>query len=439
VSAWIAAVVVAGLAVQPYDKDAYGRTVTDCDRLAAYAPDHDRIAPPIAREQVDVPRAVQACEAALATEPANPRLHYQLARVLTYAGDRQGAQRHRQIAAAAGYPSALFLLGYQKAYPTDGAADRCGGAALLQMSARAGALASQVALVSGVLDGTLRDCSAAGDRAELGRFLDHASKGAEGYFETLLVKNLVRDLEKLPVAAPTDDPTRNASVERWTRGAYQYRSLVDARLRGRETFLLTVHPDGSRTMRAFTDIFARGVTANVVLRADAGFRPLDAYVSVLTQGRLKGSAFFALDGQTLHSSVEGPGGRVNQSENVPADLSFATHPLALDGFHAWLAPGKPGEVRHSNLLNIQADADFSRPMLGKVQSVAIEYRGEEDVVVPAGTFRAHHFVMDDSVELWVTLPEHLLVRSAWPKYGSEYVLSELESSPTGRILETRTH
>ena len=47
-------------------------------------------------------------------------------------------------------------------------------------------------------------------------------------------------------------------------------------------------PDGSRTMRAFTDIFARNVTANVVLRADAAFVPVDAFVSIYTQGRLKG-------------------------------------------------------------------------------------------------------------------------------------------------------
>jgi hypothetical protein len=211
------------------------------------------------------------------------------------------------------------------------------------------------------------------------------------------------------------DKVTNANVTRWIEGAYEYRSLDGGALRGRESFLLTVHPDGSRTMRAFTDIFARDVTTNVVLRADAQFRPLDAFVSIYTRGRLKGSGFFSLDGETLHTVVDGPAGRVDRRDRVPADLSYATHPLALDGWHRWMVPGPTDVETSAHLLNVQGEADFTKPMLGTVQPVKVRYRGEETVRVPAGEFRAHRFLLDGEVDIWITLPDRVLVRSAWPR------------------------
>ncbi len=235
-----------------------------------------------------------------------------------------------------------------------------------------------------------------------------------------------------PAAAPK---LANANVTRWIDGAYEYRALADGKLRGRERFLLTVHPDGSRTMRAFTDIFGRDVTANVVLRADAAFKPVDAFVSIWTQGKLKGSGMFALDGVTLHSVVNGPAGPLDRKETVPADLSYATHPLALDGWHRWMLPGAIGQQGRGTLLNVQGDADFTKPMTGRIQPVTFVYRGEEDVQVPAGKFRAHHFVLEGDVDIWLTLPDRILVRSAWPRFGSEYVLSRLVETPTGSVLQ----
>lgn len=145
---------------------------------------------------MDVPRALEACRSAVAAEPRNPRLHYQLARVLTYSGDADGAWRHRVIAAEAGYPSALFVIGYQKAFPPKGGpAEVCAGADLIRHSARAGAFAAQVGYVAAVLEGPFRPCTAPDERAELRQFLDAARKGADGYFETLLVKSLGRELD----------------------------------------------------------------------------------------------------------------------------------------------------------------------------------------------------------------------------------------------------
>lgn len=182
-------------------------TVTRCDRLAAYPADGDRVSPGIPRELMDISRARSACRAAVAEDPGNPRLHYQLGRVLGYAGDAEGAWRHREIAADAGYPAAIFVVGYGKAFLDDDEANLCEGAALMRESARAGAFAGQVGFVSAVLEGRFDDCASEIDEAELREFLMAAEAGAGPYYESLLVKSLQRELRRrtsTPSTGPSD-------------------------------------------------------------------------------------------------------------------------------------------------------------------------------------------------------------------------------------------
>jgi hypothetical protein len=83
---------------------------------------------------------------------------------------------------------------------------------------------------------------------------------------------------------------------------------------------------------------------------------------------------------------------------------------------------------------VQGEANFTKPMLGVVQPVKVRYRGAETLRVPAGEFQTHRFLLDGEVDIWITLPDRLLVRSAWPRYRSEYVLSRLAESPDGAVL-----
>ena len=60
--------------------------VTECDRLAAHPSDPDRVAPGVAQPDVDLAKAIPACQAAVKAYPDSGRLNYQLARSLGYAG-----------------------------------------------------------------------------------------------------------------------------------------------------------------------------------------------------------------------------------------------------------------------------------------------------------------------------------------------------------------
>lgn len=85
--------------------------ITDCDRLAAGAFDDGRVAEPTLLEDMDPKLALPACRAAVAADPDNLRLQYQLARSLEVDGNLTEAFAIYLKAAEAGYPAAMNGVG----------------------------------------------------------------------------------------------------------------------------------------------------------------------------------------------------------------------------------------------------------------------------------------------------------------------------------------
>lgn len=176
---------------------------TECDRLAAHPSDPDRVAPGVARRDIDLPRAIAACEAAVRADPGNPRLNYQLGRVLTYAGRGRESRPFREAAVSAGYPQALFVVGYLALFGLDDEPrDPCRAADLVRRSALAGRLAGEIAFVHWALEGRFDGCPTPRDRAEMQRFLA-AARGRIGgdFFQGLLIDRLEADLARTTPAA----------------------------------------------------------------------------------------------------------------------------------------------------------------------------------------------------------------------------------------------
>jgi len=222
--------------------------------------------------------------------------------------------------------------------------------------------------------------------------------------------------------------TDNANIERWARGSYEYLKLSDGTPRGSETFLMTVHPDGTRTMRATTDITVRDVHLTGVLRVDARFRPLEAYMSLYTQGRLKGTGVYTVQGDQLYARVNGPIGLVEHRQNAPDNFSLIVHPLAMDGWHSWHLDPAEREEQTGCVYNINGAADWVRPMSGAVEEQTFVHHGTETITVPAGTFETEHITMAGSSQVWVTGPDRLLVRYVWEQFDLIYNLASLETS-----------
>lgn len=180
--------------IQTYDRNAYDRTVTECDRLAGHPSDPEKVIEGgITRATMDKPAAIKACLTALETDPDNPRLNYQLARAYGYSGLHELGDVYRDKAVRAGYPQSLFVVGYIRIEGWDGREPQpCYGGELVRRSAHAGRFAGLVGFPHYVQTGAFQGCEEypAIDPKEIMGFLNEAESRADGYYQTILVRSL---------------------------------------------------------------------------------------------------------------------------------------------------------------------------------------------------------------------------------------------------------
>ena len=232
----------------------------------------------------------------------------------------------------------------------------------------------------------------------------------------------------LVLAQAVDQPGPNINLVRQASGHYSYRTLSDGRERGTEDFQLLVHPDGSRTLMIWHDLWARNAQFSVVLRVAENFRPLSAFASYWVANGYKGNITFQVDGRSLTASGMGPDGPLVQSLEIPEQFSIGTHPVAGDGWHLWYSPDEPGSKGSINLFSIEASADLSKPMLGQLVEMPYEVLGEEVVTTPAGSFKTSHYRMMGATDVWVTGEDRLMVRMVMARFDREYLLMRLQGS-----------
>ncbi|MEQ8434111.1 MAG: hypothetical protein RIA71_07705 [Oceanicaulis sp.] len=186
-------------AIETYDRAAFDRTVTECDRLIGHPSDPEAVTEGVSRADADLPAAIEACLEAVEADPGNPRLNYQLARAYGYSGLHEEGQPYRDAALAAGYPQSLFVVGYIRLENWDGrGADPCYGGELIRRSAHAGRFAGLVGFPHYYLMGAFEGCGAHPqiEHAEMAGFLEEAEGRAQDYYQGLLVQQLKARLEE---------------------------------------------------------------------------------------------------------------------------------------------------------------------------------------------------------------------------------------------------
>lgn len=229
-------------------------------------------------------------------------------------------------------------------------------------------------------------------------------------------------------ACSTPGVAAQAATTRVLRGEYRNETIAGAERRGAESFDLLVHPDGSRLLSISSDMTARDAWFTVVLRTAADFRPLDAYASYWTSSGYKGSGRFIVDGDKLLAESAGPESGLQRRETtVPARFSIGTHPVSGDGWHtANFDPAGPTRQKFT-LYSAEASPDRSKPVLGTLVMLDIEYLGEETIEVPAGKFLTQHYRLAGVNDLWVHGPDRIVIRSDLPARGTRYVLTSLQT------------
>lgn len=193
----LAAALLTPTRIAGYEVGVWDRTraapVDACDRLAAYQSDRDAVAPGVEKAALDMPRATAACRAAVATHPVEPRFSYQLARLLSYQGNEVEAVSYRRRAVAGGYPVALFVAGYNRAFGRTESEDRCAGAALIARAAQAGDFPASITYADEREKGSFARCPAV-DPKDVAAWLAAARPKARGHYEERLVDALARHL-----------------------------------------------------------------------------------------------------------------------------------------------------------------------------------------------------------------------------------------------------
>ncbi|MEM1091534.1 MAG: hypothetical protein AAF552_01300 [Pseudomonadota bacterium] len=233
---------------------------------------------------------------------------------------------------------------------------------------------------------------------------------------------------------------------RTIRGKLLYTSTKPERMgheRGRESFIVTVHGDGARTLRAHCEIDdAPSVLRDVTVSWDKNWRPLDCFNRLTIADKFEGTAWFRFTDRVAEcESYNQRDGRLSQRMELDQPVPWlGTHPLVADGmcFAVFDQSGPKKQYFPNMMLTSPDHRGATGPLLFKV-GFGLEYLGDETIEVPAGTFDCHKFQYTDTAEgglpeehppyeVWCTADDDFIfVRGAVGGYMQTfYELVELE-------------
>lgn len=208
---------------------------------------------------------------------------------------------------------------------------------------------------------------------------------------------------------------------------------------GRESFTVTVQPDGGRTLRAHCEMDNDELLRDVVLTLDGAWRPLDAFVRLTIGNAFQGSGWFRFSDTVLEcETVTRDAGRLSQRLATPVwPPSFGGHPICCDTWHAKAAAlRRKDDAREQAVEWIAMSSPLPNGGSGPSLSFAhvdVEFCGTETITTPAGSFETTHVKnysrrrgRDHPVEIWAWGEDFVPVRCRWDLLGQTYELVELE-------------
>lgn len=243
-----------------------------------------------------------------------------------------------------------------------------------------------------------------------------------------LLASLWASLASAAMASAATPPANGAILRQWS-GEYRNETIATGERRGSEKFDLLVHPDGSRTLSISSDMTTRNAWFTVVLRNDAKFRPMEAAAFYWNGARYKGSGHFTVNADQLMAKSNGPiSGQQQSATVVPARFSIGLHPVSGDGWHTAQHDPSGDALQTIALYSVEASADLTKPVLGTMLPLTVEFVGEETIEVPAGRFATKRYRLAGMNDLWVYGEERIVIRSDLPARGLRYVLTSLSGT-----------
>jgi hypothetical protein len=217
------------------------------------------------------------------------------------------------------------------------------------------------------------------------------------------------------------------------RGVIPYRQ--EGKITGRETFTVSVHADGSRTIRCLCEMDNFKLLRDVTYTVDANFLPLDCFVRVIAEDQFVGSGWFRFtdayaEGETFTAAE----GRLTQKIETPGHAKlYGSHPLCIDILKcANTAAERPGELQPlTNCFSssLVRETGASGPMLLH-KTYDLTYIGEKTVTVHAGTFECLNYQWNTgngrTLDMFTTPGDFLPILIEVPERGRRFELWEFE-------------
>lgn len=232
----------------------------------------------------------------------------------------------------------------------------------------------------------------------------------------------------------------NPAIIRWSSGKFVYREGPERNIRGYEEWRMTVAPDGSRTLDMWYNITKDHLSTVAIYRLDSDFNPLSLYKSSWVDAN-NTVLHSVVDGLNVNSTVLVNGETTQQEVTAQGPFSITVSPIAADALHFARYDHEKGGVQKWIVLGTVAagaeDTDIGKRVETKSTNiganifgnVSIEYIGQEQVTVAAGTFVTDHFRMGEMIDMWVYGADYTLIRYDW--HPNEYSYELVEYSHGG--------
>lgn len=218
---------------------------------------------------------------------------------------------------------------------------------------------------------------------------------------------------------------------KYQHGRLSYLKKSTGQERGREDWQLTRNRDGSVTMRCLAMADDSQFVRDVTFTRGKDGRPTDVFIRLQVGDKLIGTGYFRIENDKLVVITDSAEtGHVLQTVNVPTDFfSIVSHAVMLDGWAIFNYDRTLGGQQTRAVYNASTRWNGTDGPLGRLETVRLNLLGEEEITIPAGTFKAAHFTIDSdelktpTAHLWVAGEDKILLRYDWGEMDCECVLT----------------
>lgn len=209
-----------------------------------------------------------------------------------------------------------------------------------------------------------------------------------------------------------------------------------------ENFIVTTNPDGTHTAQTMTRFPGGTIVRHVTQTVDAEFMPMDGYLRLFVGPEYQGNLVRRVVGDEVTSLLMAPDGSPIAQATLPggADLVLGYHPTAVEGWKFTKCDRAVTGTQQVRILTTSATWNGGQMTHGKEVLLDIEYMGEQEITVPAGTFVCDHYLwhtgaIDADIEVWTTGQDRICAKVVGHAKGVTYELATCEITQFGDTLE----